>query len=65
MSWHDSDSSRFRICGARCGKLPELSAVIDFESAIFIGTRDLVVHKRGSRVLRKGRLRLFAYLYRK
>ena len=32
----------------------------DFDSAIFVGARDLVVHKPGSAVLRRWRLRLFA-----
>ncbi len=31
---------------------------------MFVATRDLVVHKPGSRVLRQGRLGLFAFLYR-
>jgi KUP system potassium uptake protein len=41
-----------------------ISVVVDFDKAMFVGTRDLVVHKRGSRVLRGWRLALFAFLYR-
>jgi KUP system potassium uptake protein len=41
-----------------------LDASLDFESAVFIGARDLVVHKAGSRALRRWRLSLFAFLYR-
>lgn len=37
---------------------------IDLDNAVFVATRDLVVHKPGSRVLRQGRLGLFAFLYR-
>jgi KUP system potassium uptake protein len=37
---------------------------IDLDKAVFVATRDLVVHKPGSRVLRQGRLGLFAFLYR-
>ena len=45
-------------------QLPELSAAIDFDTAVFIGTRDLVVHKPRSTTLRGWRLQLFAFLYR-
>ncbi len=45
-------------------QIPELRGVIDFDNAIFVGTRDLVVRKPGSRVLGGWRLHLFAYLYR-
>jgi KUP system potassium uptake protein len=41
-----------------------ISSVVDFDKAMFVGTRDLVVHKRGSTVLRGWRLALFAFLYR-
>jgi KUP system potassium uptake protein len=41
-----------------------LDASIDLENAIFVASRDLVVHKPGSKVLRRGRLGLFAFLYR-
>jgi KUP system potassium uptake protein len=37
---------------------------IDLDKAVFVASRDLVVHKPGSRVLRQGRLGLFAFLYR-
>jgi len=42
----------------------EISTVVDFDKAMFVGTRDLVVHKPGSTVLRGWRLALFAFLYR-
>jgi KUP system potassium uptake protein len=45
-------------------QIPELCATVDFDTAVFIGTRDLVVHKPHSRILRSWRLRLFAFLYR-
>jgi KUP system potassium uptake protein len=45
-------------------QIPELCASVDFDTAMFIGTRDLVVHKPHSRILRSWRLRLFAFLYR-
>jgi KUP system potassium uptake protein len=41
-----------------------ISAVVDFDKAMFVGTRDLVVHKPGSTGLRGWRLALFAFLYR-
>jgi KUP system potassium uptake protein len=41
-----------------------LDATIDVNHAIFVGARDLVHHKPGSRVLRRGRLALFAFMYR-
>ncbi len=41
-----------------------LDASIDLANAIFVASRDLVVHKHGSKVLRRGRLGLFAFLYR-
>ena len=42
----------------------ELASVIDFENAMFVGTRDLVVQKHQNPVLRGWRLELFAFLYR-
>lgn len=41
-----------------------LDAAVDFDHAMFVGTRDLVVHKRKNAVLRGWRLALFAFLYR-
>ena len=41
-----------------------LSADVNLEEAIFIGTRDLVIYKKGSSLLRRWRLALFAFLYR-
>ncbi|MFI4889717.1 MAG: potassium transporter Kup [Steroidobacterales bacterium] len=41
-----------------------LDPSIDLDKAVFVATRDLVVHKPGSKVLRQGRLGLFAFLYR-
>jgi KUP system potassium uptake protein len=38
--------------------------VLDLDTAVFVASRDLVVHKPGSKVLRRGRLGLFAFLYR-
>ncbi len=37
---------------------------IDLEHAVFIGARDLVVHRPGSGMLRRARVALFAFLYR-
>jgi KUP system potassium uptake protein len=45
-------------------RAPGISAVVDFDKAMFVGTRDLVVHKQGSVGLRGWRLALFAFLYR-
>ncbi len=45
-------------------QIPELRGVVDFDSAVFAGTRDLVVRKPGSTVLGGWGLHLFAYLYR-
>ncbi len=45
-------------------RAPGLSAVVDFDKAMFVGTRDLVVHKPGGTGLRGWRLALFAFLYR-
>jgi KUP system potassium uptake protein len=41
-----------------------LGAGVDFEKAMFVGTRDMVVGKRDSPTLRGWRLSLFAFLYR-
>jgi KUP system potassium uptake protein len=41
-----------------------LDRSIDLSKAVFVATRDLIVHRPGSRVLRLGRLGLFAFLYR-
>ena len=41
-----------------------LDAAIDFDKAMFVGSRDLVVQKRKSASLRGWRLMLFAFLYR-
>ncbi|MEP6546600.1 MAG: KUP/HAK/KT family potassium transporter [Gammaproteobacteria bacterium] len=43
---------------------PGLNAAVDFDKALFVGTRDLVVHKRHGAILRGWRLALFAFLYR-
>jgi KUP system potassium uptake protein len=45
-------------------QLEGLDAAIDVDQAIFIGSRDLVHHKPGSKVLRRRRLAVFAFLYR-
>ena len=37
---------------------------IDFDQAMFVGTRDLIVHKRRGAILTGWRLELFAFLYR-
>jgi KUP system potassium uptake protein len=41
-----------------------LDAAVDFDKALFVGTRDLIVRKRASAALRGWRLELFAFLYR-
>ena len=41
-----------------------LPADVDFDKALFVGTRDLVVSKRKNASLRGWRLALFAFLYR-
>jgi KUP system potassium uptake protein len=41
-----------------------LDAAVDFDKAIFVGTRDLIVRKRKSSSMRRWRLTLFAFLYR-
>ena len=41
-----------------------LGAAVDFDQALFVGTRDLIVRKPKSATLRGWRLALFAFLYR-
>jgi KUP system potassium uptake protein len=41
-----------------------LESAVDFDKAMFVGTRDLVVHKKRNAVLKGWRLELFAFLYR-
>jgi len=41
-----------------------LDAAVDFDKAIFVGTRDLIVRKQKGASLRGWRLALFAFLYR-
>jgi KUP system potassium uptake protein len=41
-----------------------LDVAVDFDNALFVGTRDLIVHKPNSVVLTGWRLALFAFLYR-
>jgi KUP system potassium uptake protein len=41
-----------------------LDVAVDLDHAVYFGTRDLVVRKAGSKILRQGRLQLFAFLYR-
>jgi KUP system potassium uptake protein len=41
-----------------------LDAAVDFDKAMFVGTRDLIVQKPDSAVLRGWRLAMFAFLYR-
>jgi KUP system potassium uptake protein len=41
-----------------------LDAAVDFDKALFVGTRDLIVQKQKSASLRGWRLMLFAFLYR-
>ena len=41
-----------------------LDPAVDFDQAMFVGTRDLIVQKRKSASLRGWRLALFAFLYR-
>jgi KUP system potassium uptake protein len=41
-----------------------LESAVDFDKALFVGTRDLVVRKRKDSVLASWRLALFAFLYR-
>jgi KUP system potassium uptake protein len=41
-----------------------LDATVDFDKALFVGTRDLVVGKRRNATLHGWRLALFAFLYR-
>jgi KUP system potassium uptake protein len=41
-----------------------LEAAVDFDKALFVAARDLVVHKQHGSSLRAWRLALFAFLYR-
>jgi KUP system potassium uptake protein len=41
-----------------------LHPAIDLDQAIFVASRDLVVHREGSRALRRRRMALFAWLFR-
>jgi len=41
-----------------------LDTPIDFDNALFVGTRDLIVPKREGSAMRGWRLALFAFLYR-
>jgi KUP system potassium uptake protein len=41
-----------------------LDSAVDFDKALFVGTRDLIVQKRKGASLRGWRLTLFAFLYR-
>ena len=41
-----------------------LSADVNLDNVTFIATRDMVVHRRGSPILRRWQLALFAFLYR-
>ena len=41
-----------------------LESTVDFDQALFVGTRDLVVHKPNDSVMTGWRLALFAFLYR-
>jgi len=45
-------------------QLDGLAPVLDLDNAVFVGARDLVVHKPGSTVLRRWRLSLYAFLCR-
>jgi KUP system potassium uptake protein len=46
------------------GLVHGLDAAVDFDKAMFVGTRDLIVRKRTSPTLKGWRLELFAFLYR-
>ena len=37
---------------------------VDLDKAIFVASRDLIVHREGSRALRRRRMALFAWLFR-
>jgi KUP system potassium uptake protein len=45
-------------------QLHGLDAAVDFEKALFVGTRDLIVHRPENPTLTGWRLTLFAFLYR-
>ena len=64
-----ADLRAFRLSGylylqQALQKAKGLDPSIDLGKAVFVATRDLIVHRPGSRVLRFGRLGLFAFLYR-
>jgi KUP system potassium uptake protein len=50
--------------GAALKQVKGLEPSIDFDRAVYFGTRDLVVRRPGSSRLSHGRLPLFAFLYR-
>lgn len=65
--WHAVISFGFIEVPDLCPALkaiPDLDPSIDFEGAVYFGTRDLVVRRPGSRVLGHFGLLLFAFLYR-
>ena len=65
--WHAVISFGFIEVPDLCPALkaiPDLDRSIDFDGAVYFGTRDLVVRKPGSRVLGHFGLLLFAFLYR-
>ncbi len=45
-------------------QIPELATVIDLDSTVFVGSRDLVVHEPRSKIMSIWRLAVFAFLYR-
>jgi KUP system potassium uptake protein len=45
-------------------RISDLDRSIDLDNAIYFATRDLVVPKLGSSTFTRGRLALFAFLYR-
>ncbi len=45
-------------------QVQSLDSTLDLDNAVFIASRDLIVHKPGSKALRGRRLALFAFLYR-
>jgi len=48
MWWRASDSSKSRICGGRWRRRG-LDEAVDFDKALFVGTRDLIVQKPKAR----------------
>jgi KUP system potassium uptake protein len=49
---------------ARLKELGKLDGSTELGAAIFFGSRDLVVRRAGSKVLSRGRLQFFSFLYR-